>query len=38
MIDGDDCGVISGINEWQGKQKYLEKSCPSAALSTADPT
>jgi hypothetical protein len=26
-IDGDDCGVISGMNEWQGKPKYLEKTC-----------
>jgi hypothetical protein len=38
MIDGDDCGVISGMNEWQGKPKYWEETCPSAALSTTDPT
>jgi hypothetical protein len=38
MIDGDDCGAISRVNEWQGKQKYLGKTCPSAALSTTDPT
>jgi hypothetical protein len=38
MIDGDDCGAISGMNEWQGKLKYLEKTCTSAALSTIDPT
>jgi hypothetical protein len=25
-------------NEWQGKSKYSEKTCPSAALSTTDPT
>jgi hypothetical protein len=25
-------------NEWQGKPKYSEKTCPSAALSTTDPT
>jgi hypothetical protein len=24
MIDGDDCGAIGGINECQGKLKYLE--------------
>jgi hypothetical protein len=37
MID-DDCGAISGMNEWQGKPKYSEKICPSAALSTTHPT
>jgi hypothetical protein len=38
MIDGDDCRAISGMNECQGKPKYSEKPCPSAALSTTDPT
>jgi hypothetical protein len=38
MIDGDDCGAISGMNEWQGKPKYSEETCPSAALSTTDHT
>jgi hypothetical protein len=38
MIDGDDCGAVGGINEWQGKQQYSEKTCPNAALFTADPT
>jgi hypothetical protein len=38
MIDGDDCGAISGLNEWQERLKYSEKTCPSAALSTTDPT
>jgi hypothetical protein len=38
MIDGDDCGAISGINEWQGKPKYSEKTCTSDALSATDPT
>jgi hypothetical protein len=33
MTDGDDCGVISGMNEWQGKQKYSVETCPSAALT-----
>jgi hypothetical protein len=34
MIDGDCSGVISGMNEGQGKPKYSEQSCHSAALST----
>jgi hypothetical protein len=25
-------------NDWQGKSKYSEKTCPSAALSTRNPT
>jgi hypothetical protein len=29
MIDGDDCGAISGKNEWQGKPKYSEKTYAS---------
>jgi hypothetical protein len=37
MIDGE-LGAISGMNEWQVKPKYSEKTCPSAALTTADPT
>jgi hypothetical protein len=28
MIDGDDCGAIGGMNEWQGKSKYSEKTYP----------
>jgi hypothetical protein len=24
--------------DWQGKSKYLEKTCPTAALSTTNPT
>jgi hypothetical protein len=38
MIDGEDCGTIGERYEWQGKLKYSEKICPSAALSTRDPT
>jgi hypothetical protein len=38
MIDDDDSGAISGMNTWQGKPKYSEKTCPSAALSITDPT
>jgi hypothetical protein len=30
LTGGDDCGVISGMNEFQGN--YLEKSYPTAAL------
>jgi hypothetical protein len=35
--DDDDCAEISGMNEWQGKRKYCEETCFSAALSTTDP-
>jgi hypothetical protein len=38
MTDGDDCGAIGGMNEWQEKPKYSEETCHSAALSTTDPT
>jgi hypothetical protein len=38
LMDSDDCGSISGMNEWQGKLKYSKRACPSAALSTTDPT
>jgi hypothetical protein len=38
MIDGVDCGIVSGMNEWQRKRKYSEKTCPSAVLSMTDPT
>jgi hypothetical protein len=26
------------MNDWQGKPKCLEKTCPSATLSTTNPT
>jgi hypothetical protein len=26
------------MNEWQDKRKYPEKTCPSTALSTTNPT
>jgi hypothetical protein len=35
---GDDCGAVSGMVDWQGKLKHSEETCPSAALSTIDPT
>jgi hypothetical protein len=38
MTNIDDCGAVSGMNEWQGKLKYSEKTCLSAVLSTTDPT
>jgi hypothetical protein len=38
IIDGDDCGAVCGMNEWQGKLKYLQKTSPSATLSNTDPT
>jgi hypothetical protein len=31
-----DCGSIGGMNDWQGKWKYSEKTCLSAALATTD--
>jgi hypothetical protein len=38
LDDGDDCGAISGLNEWQRKPKHSEKTCSKAALSTTNPT
>jgi hypothetical protein len=38
LDDGDDCGAISGINEWHEKQKYSEETCPSIILPTTDTT
>jgi hypothetical protein len=29
MLDSDDCGAVSGMNEWQRKPRYSEKTCPS---------
>jgi hypothetical protein len=37
LIDADDCEAINGINEWQVKPKYSDKTCSNAALSTTDP-
>jgi hypothetical protein len=31
LTDSDDCGPINGM-EWQGKPKYWNETCPSAAL------
>jgi hypothetical protein len=38
MMDGDDCGAISGMSGWQGKQKYWEQTRSNVALPTTDPT
>jgi hypothetical protein len=38
MIDGDDCGAIGGMNEWQGKPEYWKETCSSTALFTTYPT
>jgi hypothetical protein len=37
MIDDDDdeCGSVGGM---KGKPKYSEKTCPSATMSTINPT
>jgi hypothetical protein len=29
MIDGDDCGVISHMNEWQGNRNTWRKPAPA---------
>jgi hypothetical protein len=38
MIDGNVGETITGMNEWQEKQKSSEETFPSAALSTTEPT
>jgi hypothetical protein len=38
MIGDDNCGEIGVIEDWQRKPKYSEKTCPSATLSTTNPT
>jgi hypothetical protein len=38
MIDGDDCGAITGMNEWQGKLKYWEENYVIASKSITDTT
>jgi hypothetical protein len=34
----DDWRAVNGRNEWPKKPKYLENTCPNAALSTTDST
>jgi hypothetical protein len=38
MKDDGDLVAIGGMDDWQGKPKYWEKTCPSTALSTTDST
>jgi hypothetical protein len=38
VIDGDDCGAVSGMNEGQVKLKYSEKTFSSVTLPTTKPT
>jgi hypothetical protein len=38
MIGEVDCGEIGGIKIGKEKPKYSEKTCPSATLSTTNPT
>jgi hypothetical protein len=35
---GDDCGTIGELSVCQGKLRYSEKTCPSATLSTINPS
>jgi hypothetical protein len=37
IVDGD-CGEIGGIKIGKGNRSTRRKNCPSAALSTTDPT
>jgi hypothetical protein len=37
MMDDDECGAIGVMLELE-KPKYSEKTCPTAALSTTNPT
>jgi hypothetical protein len=37
MIDGDDCGAVSGMNSSKETRILGGKSAPNAALSTTDP-
>jgi hypothetical protein len=36
LVDFDDGGIW--WNDWLGKPKYSEKTCPRAALSSTNPT
>jgi hypothetical protein len=38
MTEGVNCGVIGGMNEWQGNPKYSENTSTTAALSITVPT
>jgi hypothetical protein len=38
MIGDGDREEIGGNEDWQGKPKYSEKTCPSATSSATNPT
>jgi hypothetical protein len=38
MVGEGDCGEIGGMKTGREKPKYYEKTCPSASLSTTNPT
>jgi hypothetical protein len=38
MVDGDECGAVRGMNEWQKKSEYSKKTCLNTALITTDPS
>jgi hypothetical protein len=38
MIDDHEYEAVGGMRIGRGKLKYSEKTCPSAALTTTNPT
>jgi hypothetical protein len=38
MTHDGGCAAIVWNEDWQGKPKYSEETCPSATLSTTNPT
>jgi hypothetical protein len=40
MKDDDEYAAVGGMNieNWQGKPMYSKETCPSATLSTTNPT
>jgi hypothetical protein len=38
MIDDDECGAIGGIKTGRGNPSIRNKNCPSATLSSTNPT
>jgi hypothetical protein len=38
VIDIGDCGAVGGTKIGRGNPNYLEETCPSATLSTTNPT
>jgi hypothetical protein len=37
LTDGDDCGAVGGMDDWEGQPTYSEKTRLSAVLSTTNP-